>query len=69
MDLRTFHTVSAVSTQGAVTEDNWVSSYLVRYNLEGNEWIVITDKGGEIKVCFSIQFNSIFLSTILNFTI
>ena len=53
VDLLTIHTVSAVSTQGAVTGDSWVSSYLVHYSLDGNEWIVLTDKGGEIKVCFS----------------
>jgi len=45
--------VSAVSTQGAGTEKSWVSSYLVHYSLDGNDWIAITDKGGEIKVCFS----------------
>ena len=54
VDLLTIHTVSAVSTQGAITEDSWVSSYLVHYSLDGNEWIVLTDKGGEIKVWFSI---------------
>ena len=53
VDLLTIHYVSAVSTQGAVTENSWVSSYLVHYSLDGNEWIVLTDKGGEIKVCFS----------------
>ena len=49
MDLLTIHIVSAVSTQGAVIENSWVSSYLVHYSLDGNEWIVLTDKGGEIK--------------------
>ena len=53
MDLLTIHIVSAVSTQGAVIENSWVSSYLVHYSLDGNDWIVFTDKGGEIKVCFS----------------
>ena len=53
MDLLTIHDISVVSSQGAVTEINWVSSYLVHYSLDGNEWIVLTDKGGEIKVCFS----------------
>ena len=53
VDLLAIHTVSAVSTQGAVTENSWVSSYLVHYSLDGNEWIVVTDKGSEIKVCFS----------------
>ena len=53
VDLLTIHYVSAVSTQGAVTENSWVSSYLVHYSLDGKEWIVLTDKGGEIKVCFS----------------
>ena len=52
VDLLTIHYVSAVSTQGAVTENSWVSSYLVHYSLDGNEWIVLTDKEGEIKVCF-----------------
>ena len=52
VDLLSIHDVSAVSTQGAVTENSWVSSYLVHYSLDGNEWIVITDEGGEIKVCF-----------------
>ena len=54
VDLLTFHQVSAVSTQGAVTQNSWVSSYLVHYSLDGNEWIVLTHRGGEIKVCFSI---------------
>ena len=53
VDLLTIHIVSAVSTQGAVIENSWVSSYLVHYSLDGNDWIVFTDKGGEIKVCFS----------------
>ena len=53
MDLLTIHTVSAVSTQGAVTGDSWVSSYLVHYSLDGNDWFAIADEGGEIKVCFS----------------
>ena len=53
VDLLTIHTVSAVSTQGAITESSWVSSYLVHYSLDGNEWIVLTDEEGEIKVCFS----------------
>ena len=53
MDLLTIHYVSAVSTQGAVTQNSWVSSYLVKYSLDGKEWIVLTDKGGEVKVCFS----------------
>ena len=62
VDLRKIHAVSAVSTQGAfvrsfydalLTQYSWVSSYLVHYSLDGNEWIVLTDKGGEIKVCFS----------------
>ena len=52
VDLLSIHAVSAVSTQGAVTEDSWVSSYLVHYSLDGKEWIVLTDKG-EIKVCVS----------------
>ena len=62
VDLRKIHAVSGVSTQGAyvrsfydalITEYSWVSSYLVHYSLDGNEWIVLTNKGGEIKVCFS----------------
>ena len=53
VDLLTIHIVSAVSTQGAVIENSWVSSYLVHYSLDGNEWIVLTDERGEIKVCFS----------------
>ena len=53
VDLLTIHYVSAVSTQGAITESSWVSSYLVHYSLDGNEWIVLTDEEGEIKVCFS----------------
>ena len=52
VNLRSIHEVSAVSTQGAVTENSWVSSYLVHYSLDGNGWIVLTDKEGEIKVCF-----------------
>ena len=48
--------ISAVSTQGAVTENSWVSSYLVNYNVDGNEWIVLADKGGELKVCFSTVY-------------
>ena len=53
VDLMTFHYVSAVSTQGSVTQNSWVSSYHVHYSLDGDEWIVLTDKKGEIKVCFS----------------
>ena len=53
VDLLTIHYVSAVSTQGSVTQNSWVSSYLVHYSLDGNEWIVLTDKEGEIKVSFS----------------
>ena len=53
MDLLTIHAVSVVSTQGAVNEVNWVSSYLVHYSLDGNDWFAIADEGGEIKVCFS----------------
>ena len=53
VDLLKIHTVSAISTQGAVAENSWVSSYLVHYSLDGNEWIVLSDKGGEIKVCLS----------------
>ena len=52
VDLRSTHKVSAVSTQGAVNENSWVSTYLVHYSLDGKEWIALTDKGGEIKVCF-----------------
>ena len=52
MDLLTIHYVSVVSTQGSVAQNSWVSSYLVHYSLDGKEWIVLTDKGGEIKVCF-----------------
>ena len=57
VDLLTIHALSVVSTQGAVTESSWVSSYLVHYSLDGNEWIVLTDEGGEIKVCFSTVYN------------
>ena len=53
MDLLSIHAVSAVSTQGAISEDSWVSSYLVHYSLDGNEWIVLADKGGKIKVYVS----------------
>ena len=53
VDLLSIHAVSAVSTQGAVTENSWVSSYLVHYNGLDNDWFVLTDKGGNIKVCFS----------------
>ena len=52
VDLPTFHYVSGISTQGAILEDSWVSSYVVHYSLDGKDWIVFTDKGGEIKVCF-----------------
>ena len=52
VDLRKIHSVSAVSTQGAVTEKSWVSGYLVHYSLDGSEWIVVTDSKGEIKVRF-----------------
>ena len=57
MDLLTIHYVSAVLTQGAVIENSWVNSYLVHYSLDGNDWIVLTDEGGEIKVCFSTVRN------------
>ena len=52
VDLLKIHSVSAVSTQGAVTEKSWVSGYLVHYSLDGFEWIVVTDGKGEIKVRF-----------------
>ena len=52
MDLLSLRTVSAVSTQGALAEKSWVSSYVVHYSVDGTEWIVITDKEGEIKVGF-----------------
>lgn len=52
VDLRKIHSVSAVSTQGAVTEKSWISGYLVHYSLDGSEWIVVTDGKGEIKVRF-----------------
>ena len=50
VDLETVHTVSAVSTQGAVTEKSWVSGYLVHYSLNGIDWIVVSDEKSEIKV-------------------
>ena len=53
MDLLVIHAVSAVVTQGAVTAKTWVTSYLVYYSLDGNDWIVVTDKRGEIKVCLT----------------
>ena len=53
MDLLTIRRVTAVSTQGAIGEGSWASSYLVYYSLDGNEWIVITDKKDKVKVCFS----------------
>ena len=61
MDLLKIHAVTAVSTQGAVAENSWVSSYLVHYSVdeldgrfdEHDEWIVLTDNGGQIKVCLS----------------
>ena len=56
VDLLSIHAVSAVSTQGAVTEDSWVSSYLLHYSLDGKEWIVLADKGGKIKVCVSTVY-------------
>ena len=52
VDLRKIHSVSAVSTQGAVIEKSWVSGYLVHYSLDGSEWIVVTDGKGETKVRF-----------------
>ena len=61
VDLLTIRYVSAVLTQGAVTENSWVSSYLVHYSLDGNDWIVLTDEGGEIKVCF---FNSSYFAKV-----
>ena len=59
VDLRTIHAVSVVSTQGAVTGNSWISSYLVHYSLDGNEWIVLTDNGDKIKVCFSTVPNCV----------
>lgn len=53
VDLLSIHQVSAVSTQGAATENSWVSSYLMHYSLDGREWIEIADKTGDIKVCFT----------------
>ena len=57
VDLLTIHAVSVVSTQGAVTENSWIISYLVHYSLDGNEWTVLTNKGGKIKVCFTTVNN------------
>ena len=53
MDLMSIYSVSVVSAQGAVTEHSFVYRFLVQYSLDGNEWIVLTDKGGRVKVCFS----------------
>ena len=53
VDLGYYHRVTAVATQGAVTENSWVSSYLLEYKNLDWDWIVLTDKGGNIKVCFS----------------
>ena len=41
VDLLSVHVLSGFSTQGAVTEKFWVSRYLVRYSLDGTDWILI----------------------------
>ena len=41
VDLLSVHVLSGFSTQGAVTEKFWVSRYLVRYSLDGTNWILI----------------------------
>ena len=55
MDLLRVYAVSAVATQGAVTEDSWVSSYLVGYRSNLPSSYLYSDGGGKRspKVCFS----------------
>ena len=60
VDLRKIHSVSAVSTQGAVTEKSWVSGYRVHYSLDGSDWIVVAGGKGEIKVRFILRDICIF---------
>ena len=43
VDLLSVHALSGFSTQGAVTENFWVSRYLVRYSLDGTDWILIEE--------------------------
>ena len=43
VDLLSVHALSGFSTQGAVTEKFWVSRYLVRYSLDGTDWILIEE--------------------------
>ena len=50
VDLLSVHVLSGFSTQGAVTENFWVSRYHARYSLDGTDWILIEGHEGRIKV-------------------
>ena len=50
VDLLSVHILSGFSTQGAVTENFWVSRYHARYSLDGTDWILIEGHEGRIKV-------------------
>lgn len=49
VDLPRAYSMSAISTQGAVSEKSWVSSYLVHYH-NGKAFNPLTDIKGQIKV-------------------
>ena len=50
------YAISAIATQGAVTERSWVSSYLVYGKFDNNPFHPVTDDKGHIKVAFMTNF-------------
>ena len=50
VDLLSVHILSGFSTRGAVIDKFWVSRYLVRYSLNGIDWILIKDYDGKDEV-------------------
>ena len=46
------YSISAISTQGAVTEKSWVSSYLVYLRSQHEFLYLLADDKGNIKVAF-----------------
>lgn len=50
MDFNESVLVSAVATQGAATDKNWINRYLVHYSWDASDWVVVTDSEGEVKV-------------------
>ena len=50
VDLLSVHILSGFSTRGTVIDKFWVSRYLVRYSLNGMDWILIKDYDGKDEV-------------------